>query len=139
MICKAILLLAWIIGAQSALAAEVEVTVSGVRDGRGTVRVAICPLAEFLKPVCRYVGHVPARAETVVVTVKEVPPGIYAAQAYQDANDNNILDRNWLNLPEEGMGFSNDPPFRFGPPAFADAAFSLTAGKGRISLRLRHY
>lgn len=139
MIRGAILLLALITGAQSALAAEVEVTVTGVRDGRGTVRVAICPLAEFLMPVCRYIGYAPAQAGTVVVMIKDVPPGIYAAQAYQDANDNSILDRNWLNWPEEGMGFSNDPPFRFGPPAFADAAFSLTASNSRISFKLRYY
>jgi uncharacterized protein (DUF2141 family) len=139
MIRRAILLLAWITGVQSALAAQVEVTVTGVRDGRGTVRVAICPPTEFLKPVCHYIGYAPAQAGTVVVIIKDVPPGIYAAQAYQDANDNNILDRNWLNLPEEGMGFSNDPPFHFGPPTFADAAFSLTVSNGRISFRLRYY
>jgi len=133
------LLLAWFGCVQAATGAQIVVTVSNVRDGHGTLRIAICPPADFLKPVCPYQGRAPAREGAVVVTINGVPPGIYAAQAYQDANDNGILDRNWLGLPEEGMGFSNDAAFRFGPPSFADAAFRVTAGRERIAFHLRYF
>lgn len=138
MIRSAALLLVWLAGAHDALGARLVVTVSGIRDGGGTLRVAICPAIDFLKPVCRYSGQAPARAGTTVVTVEGVPPGIYAAQAYQDTNDNGVLDRNWMGMPEEGMGFSNNPPFRFGPPSFADAAFKVTASEVHVSFELRY-
>jgi uncharacterized protein (DUF2141 family) len=109
-----------------------------VRDSRGVVRVAICARAQFLHPHCPYVGHAPSAVGTVRVVVDGVPPGIYAAQAFQDANANGILDRSWLGLPMEGMGFSNDARMRFGPPAFSDAAFKLGVDDVSISFRLRY-
>jgi uncharacterized protein (DUF2141 family) len=126
-------------GAQTGLAAQVVVTVTQVRDASGTVRVAVCPKQDFLKPVCPYVARAPAQAGSVVVTIDNVPPGVYAAQAYQDANDDGVLDRDWLGRPTEGMGFSRDAPFRFGPPAFGDAAFTVPADGVRVSLRLRYF
>ena len=60
-------------------------------------------------------------------------------QAYLDENDNEKVDQNLLGLPTEGIGFSNDAPIRLGPPRYADAAFQLGAGGGRIRLSLRYY
>jgi uncharacterized protein (DUF2141 family) len=124
---------------QSAAAAQVTVTVTGIRDGRGVVRVAICPRADFLQPHCPYVAHVPAAPGAVQVTITGVPPGVYAAQAFQDANDNGILDRNWLGFPKEGMGFSRNAPMRFGPPAFKEAAFTIDSDASAISFLLRYF
>ena len=125
--------------AVEAQAASVTVTVTGVRDSRGVVRVAICPRADFLHPHCPYFAYSPSETGAVRVTINNVPPGVYAAEAYQDANDNGILDRNWLGLPKEGMGFSNNAPMRFGPPRFDDAAFALGSGASAISFRLRYF
>ena len=123
----------------AARAAAMTITITGVRDGRGVVRVAICPKAEFLAPHCPYFGVVAAKAGSVTVTIDGVPPGIFAAQAYQDSNDNGILDRNWLGMPKEGMGFSNDAPMHFGPPSFGDADFALGHADAHISFRLRYF
>jgi uncharacterized protein (DUF2141 family) len=123
----------------SAQAAQVTVTVSGVRDAQGTVRVAICPQAEFLKPDCPYVASALARAGSVAVTFKDVPPGIYAAQAFHDANNNGVLDRTLLGMPAEGMGFSNNARMLFGPPKFPDAAFTVGTGDIAITLDLKYY
>ena len=134
-----IVLLAAMVVAIQAKAASVTVTVTGVRDNQGVVRVAICPRADFLHPHCPYVGRVPSEPGSVAVMINGVPPGLYAAQAYQDANDNGALDRNWLGLPKEGMGFSNDAPMRLGPPSFGDAAFTLGPGSAAISFRLEYF
>ena len=125
--------------AAEAQGASVTVKVTGVRDNRGVVRVAVCPQADFLHPHCPYFGHSPSAAGSVVVTVDQIPPGLYAAQAYQDANDDGVLERNWLGLPKDGMGFSNNAPMRFGPPAFRDAAFIVGTGSVTISFRLKYF
>ncbi len=115
-----------------------EVTVTGVRSAAGHVLVAICDKATFLQPSCEYHGRVAAVAGSVVVRITGIPPGTYAAQAYQDENDNNKIDRNVLGIPAEGIGFSNDARMLFGPPSFNEAAFVLTQGGGTISFRLRY-
>ena len=116
----------------------VDITVTGVRSSAGHVLVAICDRQTFLQETCRYRGRAPASPGTVAVHVSGVPPGIYAAQAYQDENDDRRIDRNFLGIPKEGIGFSNDAKMRFGPPSFADAAFSLGPEGGRIEFALRY-
>ena len=115
-----------------------EITITGIHSAAGHVLVAVCDKATFLQETCRYKGSVPATVGTVTVRIAGIPPGTYAAQAYADENDNHKIDRNFLGIPTEGIGFSNDARMRFGPPSFADAAFVLGASGGRITFALRY-
>lgn len=120
-------------------AATVNVTVTNVHSDKGEVRAAVCTRAEFLKPTCTYIASAPAHAPETQVRVENVPPGTYAVQVYQDENDNHRIDRNFLGLPTEGMGFSNNAPFRFGPPSFDDAQVELGRGVTSVSIKLRYF
>ncbi len=117
----------------------VEVTVSNVRSDGGHVLLALCDRATFLQATCRYHARASAHPGTVVLRIAGVPPGTYAAQAFQDENDNGKIDRNLIGLPEEGIGFSNDAPMRFGPPSFDEAAFGLGPDGASIGFRLRYF
>ncbi len=117
----------------------VEVTVLGVRDDQGVVRVALCTAAEFLSAHCTYNATVPAHRGTVLVQLADIPPGAYAAQAWHDENNNGRLDRDFLGIPRRGVGFSNDPALLLGPPAFAKTAFAVGPDVSRASLRLRYF
>lgn len=115
------------IGATSTTAAAgatVEVRVSGVTGGKGKVNVAVCDKERFLKQ-CSHSGSAPARAGETVVTLQGVPAGTWAVLAYQDENENNELDRNFIGIPSENYGFSRDARGRFGPPGFGDAAIEV--------------
>ena len=127
-----------LVGAGKLSAAEVTVTVTGIRSDRGTVLVAICDRASFLQPSGAFRGRAAAKAGAVSVRVEGVPPGVYAAQAYQDENGNGRIDRTLLGIPTEGIGFSRDAPMRFGPPRFEDAAFMLD-GDAAVSVALHYY
>jgi len=133
-----VLALATIMATQ-AHAADLEVNVGGVRNDHGHVLAQVCPKAQFLSPRCPWRAGVPAKPGQVTVRIPNVPPGTYAVQAYHDENDNKHIDRNWLGIPKEGLGFSRDAPFRFGPPRFDDAAFQLRPEGGRITLTLRYF
>ncbi len=119
-------------------AVTLEIVVANVRNNNGHVRVAVCAREDFLKESCRYNAEAPSRAGETTVRVA-VPPGTWAVQAYQDENDNGKIDRGLFGRPTEGVGFSRDAPFRFGPPTYEDAAFQLGAGGGRIRLTLRYF
>jgi uncharacterized protein (DUF2141 family) len=122
-----------------ASASTVLVNVTGVRNSHGHVRVAICSQAEFLKPHCAYSGKAPATTGDVLVTVTNVPPGIYAAQAFHDDKDTGRIDRTLLGLPEQGMGFSNGARMFFGPPRFNGAKFDVADPVTRIVVPLRYF
>ncbi len=119
-----------------ALAADVTVQVSGLRNGNGTVYAAVCTEEEFLEPACSWFGSAPASEGTVTVT--GVPPGTYAVQVVHDENNNQELDRPGF-LPTEGMGFSRDAPMRMGPPRWNDARFELTEAGATVPLTMRYF
>jgi len=54
-------------------------------------------------------------------------PGNYAVAVIDDQNGNHKLDRNFLGIPQEGFGISNNPTVSIttGAPKFRDASFSV--------------
>jgi uncharacterized protein (DUF2141 family) len=120
------------------LTRALRIEVSGIRAPGGHVRVDVCPQDEFLKD-CRYGGSAPATVGVTTVWVANLPPGVYAAQAYHDRNDNHEVDRNVFGLPTEAVGFSNNAKIRLHPPSFRSAAFSYDGGQETISFHLQHF
>jgi len=53
---------------------------------------------------------------------EDIPPGTYALAVIHDENMNGKLDTQWLGIPTEGYGFSNDVRARFGAPSFTAAS-----------------
>lgn len=114
--------------------ASVEVVVTDVRDATGTIMVALFQDPEtFLKKP--YSGKMTKAVEGQVhVTFDNVAPGEYAASIIHDANDNRKLDSNFIGIPKEGFGFSNDAMGTFGPPSFAKAKFRIS---GPVVIRIK--
>ena len=135
----ALVLTATVALAPPAAAVRVLVSVHGLRDGRGHVRIGICPRAEFLSETCPYHAIVSSRAGTVTATIADVPPGTYAVAAYQDATDAGHLRRSLLGIPEDGTGFSRNPSLRFGPPSFAACAVRIEARDAAIDITLTYF
>lgn len=117
--------------------APLVVAVSGVPSATGRVVVDVCPERQFTKARCPYTGSAPAVAGTTLVRVAGVPAGRWAAMAWHDGNANNQVDRNFIGMPKELIGFSNDVRVKMAAPRFADAAFTRTAGEQRIGLTVR--
>ena len=61
--------------------------------------------------------------------------GNYAVQVMHDENDNNKLDTNFLGIPSEGYGFSNNPNV-MRRAHFDEARFEVGADAA-ITIRLR--
>jgi uncharacterized protein (DUF2141 family) len=115
-----------------AQAADIEVTVSGLR-GEATVYFALFDRDTFLgKPIAV------ARSEPAnpVARFKHLPSGKYALSAYQDINGNGLLDRGIFGIPKEPSGFSNDATGMMGPPKFDSAAIQLDADNLAIVIKL---
>jgi len=59
------------------------------------------------------------------ITLKVPKSGFYAISLVHDENENNQLDKNYLGIPKEGYGFSNNPSARFGAPSFKESQFEV--------------
>lgn len=76
------------------------------------------------------------KADTVTVDLL-LPPGEYALSVFQDVDDDGKLARNFLGMPKEPAGLSNNVRPKLGPPRFKDAKFTIgeTPVEQRIELR----
>jgi uncharacterized protein (DUF2141 family) len=59
---------------------------------------------------------------------EHVQSGTYALAVIYDENMNGKLDTNWLGIPIEGYGFSNDAKGLFGMPSYSAARFPYDGG-----------
>jgi acyl-CoA reductase-like NAD-dependent aldehyde dehydrogenase/uncharacterized protein (DUF2141 family) len=74
--------------------------------------------------VHNFVPVTPSPTNTERIDIGTLPLGHYAVAVYLDENGNQKLDKNWMGLPKEAVGVSNNPRKRMGPPHFEDAVFT---------------
>jgi uncharacterized protein (DUF2141 family) len=60
-----------------------------------------------------------------IIVIKNLEPGKYAFKYFHDENKNENLDLNWIGIPKEGYGFSNNASGIFGPPSFKEMIFVM--------------
>jgi len=68
-----------------------------------------------------------------VIVIENLEPGMYAFRYFHDENMNDKLDTNWLGIPKEGFGFSNEPRMTFGLPSFEKTLFELINSEVKTS------
>ncbi|MBT8126863.1 MAG: DUF2141 domain-containing protein [Gammaproteobacteria bacterium] len=62
--------------------------------------------------------------------IEDIPPGEYALFVYSDQNENKRIDKNFVGIPVEPIGFSNRYAPK-APPSFSRAAFVLKDNETR--------
>jgi len=131
--------LAWILPAGAALCtaaghgADLEVELRGLHSAEGHALVALhreAAGADFPSDASVVANVAAPAAINTVVVFRELPAGEYAVAAFHDANGDGELNANFVGMPTECYGFSNDARGFMGPPSFDDAAFSLGAEAG---------
>jgi uncharacterized protein (DUF2141 family) len=122
--------------------ADVPLTVriAGLRNDRGRVAVALFATASGFPDQKRALAGQLTRivGGRAAVRFSGVRPGVYAVAVLHDENDNARMDFNFLGMPTEGYGFSNDASAVLGPPSFAAAAFRLSPRPSYVALKVRY-
>ena len=128
--------------AQSPSCPGIHVNILNIRNSTGTVACALFespdgfPI-EFLRYATNImvikIRHTQARCDFL-----SIPPGTYALAVIHDENMNGKLDTNWLGIPKEGYGFSNDAKATLGAPSFSKASFRYDGQDMELTIRL-HY
>lgn len=65
----------------------------------------------------------------------EQPAGTYAVSFIHDLNDDGDMESNFLGMPKEPWGMTNDPTIRFGAPSFTSASFTHPAASPKATAR----
>lgn len=114
----------------------VEIPISTVRSGDGSVFVALYDRPGWLQPG-RFVSatRVKAHKGTVHATFRGVRPGHYGVAVFHDENANGKVDTNFLGIPKEGFGFSRISPMR--RPSFDETSFEVKE-RAWAPVRLRY-
>jgi len=65
-------------------------------------------------------------------------PGFYAVSVFHDENMNQKLDKNFVGVPKEGYGASNNPKKKMGPPSFEETKFQLSGMEQSLEIKLMY-
>jgi uncharacterized protein (DUF2141 family) len=69
---------------------------------------------------------------------EDIAPGTYALAIIHDENMNGELDTNWLGVPTEGYGFSNNAKALLGAPSFSAASFPYDGRNLDLTITLNY-
>jgi len=128
--------------AQSSSCPGIHVKVLNIRNSTGTVACALFDSPDgFPIEYLRYAISMMAieiRDTQACCDFLAIPPATYALVVIHDENRNGKLDTNWLGIPTEGYGFSNDAKAWLGPPSFPATSFPYEGQDMEMTISL-HY
>ncbi|MEM9808187.1 MAG: DUF2141 domain-containing protein [Cyanobacteria bacterium P01_D01_bin.56] len=120
---------------------QLTVAINGLNEAQGQICLSLFDRSagfpsdrnEALQATC-----IPATEETSA-TFADLSPGSYAVSVYHDANSDNEFNRNFVGMPTEGYGFSQNPSALTGPPDFGEAVFLVAGPENYIEIELTYF
>ncbi len=114
------------------------VTITDIREAQGHLLIGVEGSADGWNGKAKSIAGTRIKAETGKVSFQfpNLAPGQYAVQVVHDENDNNELDSNFIGIPSEGYGFSQNPSV-MRRATFEEARFEMPAEGTEVKIRLR--
>jgi uncharacterized protein (DUF2141 family) len=119
----------------------IHVEIGGLRNDKGQVLCAIYSSADgFPKQGDKALAHAKSSisAGQAVCEFPGLKAGTYAISAFHDENSNGKLDTNFMGIPREGVGASNNAKGHFGPPRFDAAAFRFSGSRLELKITVNY-
>ncbi|WP_378184044.1 DUF2141 domain-containing protein [Aquimarina sp. SS2-1] len=115
---------------------SIQIRISNIESSKGTILIGLYNSeSNFYKKTFRSAA-VKAKKGSIQTSFEDIPAGEYGITLYHDENDNKILDTNFLKIPKEPYGTSNNAKGNFGPPKWEDAKFSVSNTEVVQSIKL---
>ena len=110
------------------MAYDINLEISNMKNYKGQILIALFDKKDsFPQPDIIYKKGILKKIDDSVMkyTFKNIPKGVYAITLVHDENANGKMNTNFLGMPKEGYGVSNNPKNRFLPPSFKQGKFKL--------------
>ena len=134
-----IILTLLIAGQQLSEYGDLTVVISGFNNDDGLMKIVLNNSSEDYESqdddYRRGQGSV--KNNVADVTFWNIPYGEYAIKVYHDANNDDKLNKNFLGMPTEEYGFSNNARGSFGPPSWDDAKFMFNSTKDTLHITIQ--
>ena len=129
--------------AQSTGTATLTIRVTGARNAKGKIRAALFQGAEGFPNDASHALHtqtadIDPQTSCAQIVFTDLPAGVYAVSVFHDENMNQKLDKNFVGVPKEGYGASNNPKKKMGPPSFEEAKFQLSGTEQSLEIKLMY-
>lgn len=121
---------------------DLQVEFSNILEAKGDLYVAVYNSSNaFLKEdqVFRKIIVPITQTGALKVSIDDLPPGQYALSCFHDVNGNGKLDTNWMGIPNEPYGFSNNARPKFRAPNWGEASFDFKEMGGSMKIRLEKW
>lgn len=84
-----------------------------------------------------YIGKIlPIKNWEVIIEINSLNFGEYAIKVFHDKNSNGKLDTDFLGIPKESYGYSNNARSWFGPPSWQKAKFLFNQKEMKIEIKV---
>jgi uncharacterized protein (DUF2141 family) len=81
------------------------------------------------------IQYVPVKNQPISIKFNNVKHGTYSVNVFHDENSNKDIDKNFIGIPKEGYGFSNNPKL-FGPPSFEKTKFCFSQSILKMTINM---
>lgn len=124
---KYFVLTSFLLFAQMVHAFNLRVNIDNINSLQGQIQIIIYNTKEdFLKDEKGFkLLHFDINVNKMECLIENLPAGIYAVAILHDKDGDGKCAKNWLGVPTEGYGFSNNFRPKFAPPKFEDVNLTI--------------
>jgi len=106
---------------------DLHVIITNIKDIRGHIEIGLYNDPNVFPEVNKQykVYYFKVTSNTMKYTIKGLKNDNYALAIFHDANSDTICNKNFMGIPTEDYGFSNNIRPFLSPPSFEDAVIHL--------------
>ncbi len=125
------IILGVLVSISSLMANSIDVEITNILNKNGDVKIGLYNKAKDFSKVDKVYKNIAIKIGSKTVKYKfiNIPNGTYAIAIFHDENQNGKIDKNFLGIPKEGYGFSNNIRPAFRSANFEESKFELNKNK----------
>jgi uncharacterized protein (DUF2141 family) len=108
---------------------DLDITITDIKSNEGKMQISVYNKKESFPLVDKQyrLFYFDVNGFSGIYTIRDLPAGEYAVAIFHDKNSDRICNTNFLGVPKEGFGFSENFKPRFSAPTFNDCHFDLNS------------
>lgn len=127
--------------AKAGIDGDLTITVDGLKRQKGQICFSVFTGNKGFpnnKDSSLQTGCIKVAGTSVKLNFRDLEAGNYAVAVFHDVNSDGALNRNFIGIPTEGFGFTNNPAIRTGPPKFNDSAVLVAGSSTNTQINLQY-